>query len=164
MFYKTPIFRNVLFSDLADQLDCKFLTRTGDDMCRKIVKEQYFIFIRLENMVPGWWKTNWRSCSSLGTVWSGSTPFAQACVWICGIFRNVLLSDLANQLDYKFLTGKAIPNKFLDSHPHLPLKIWPIKNLGWKLFSHTAMLMLKTAFIWLILIGKHLFFYRKNNK
>ena len=43
-FTKNPIFWNVLLSDLSDQ----FLTSKGDDMCRKIVKEEYFTFVRLE--------------------------------------------------------------------------------------------------------------------
>ena len=47
-FTKNPIFWNVLLSDLADQLDCEFLTGKGDDMYRKIVKEEYFTFVRLE--------------------------------------------------------------------------------------------------------------------
>ena len=34
------------FSDLADQ----FLTGKGDDMCRKIVKMEYFTFVRLEKI------------------------------------------------------------------------------------------------------------------
>ena len=40
---KNPIFWNVLLSDLTE-----FLTGKGDDMCRKIVKEKYFNFVRLE--------------------------------------------------------------------------------------------------------------------
>ena len=44
---KNPIFWNVLLSDLADQL-YEFLTNKGNDMCRKIVKEEYFTFVRLE--------------------------------------------------------------------------------------------------------------------
>ena len=46
IFYKNPITWNVLLSDSADQLE--FLTGKGDDMCRKIVKEEYFTFVWLE--------------------------------------------------------------------------------------------------------------------
>ena len=46
IFYKNPIFWNVLLSDLADQF--VFLTGKRDDMCRKIVKQEYFTFVRLE--------------------------------------------------------------------------------------------------------------------
>ena len=44
IFYRNPILWNVILSDLADE----FLTSKGDDMCRKIVKEEYFTFVRLE--------------------------------------------------------------------------------------------------------------------
>ena len=40
--------KNVLLSDLADQFDCGFLTSKADNMSRKIVKEEYFTFVRLE--------------------------------------------------------------------------------------------------------------------
>ena len=47
-FTKNLIFWNALLSGLADQLGCEFQTSKGDDMCRKIVKEEYFTFVRLE--------------------------------------------------------------------------------------------------------------------
>ena len=48
ILYKNPIFWNVLLSDLIEQLGNEFLTGKGDDICRKIVKEEYFTFVRLE--------------------------------------------------------------------------------------------------------------------
>ena len=36
------------FFDLADQLGYEFLTAKGDNMCRKITKEEYFTFVSLE--------------------------------------------------------------------------------------------------------------------
>ena len=33
---------------MSFSLICEFLTSKGDNMCRKIVKEEYFTFVRLE--------------------------------------------------------------------------------------------------------------------
>ena len=47
-FTKNSLFWKVLLSDLADQLGGEFLTSKGANMCRKIVKVEYFTFVRLE--------------------------------------------------------------------------------------------------------------------
>ena len=46
IFYKNPIFWNVLLFELADQYE--FLTGKEDDICRKFIKKEYFTFVRLE--------------------------------------------------------------------------------------------------------------------
>ena len=54
IFYKTPVFWNVLLFDLADQI-YEFPTGKGDDMCRKKVKEEYFTFVtRTRSVVPAY--------------------------------------------------------------------------------------------------------------
>ena len=45
--YKNPEFWNVFLSDLADQL--MSFSQLREMMSRKIVKEEYFTFIGLEN-------------------------------------------------------------------------------------------------------------------
>ena len=43
IFKKSYPLYNIFLSDLADPF--KFLIGTGDDTCRKIVKEEYFTFV-----------------------------------------------------------------------------------------------------------------------